>query len=207
MVMKRCSLVALSLLGALLLAGISAAVAAEDDDDNILLPTDVLVVEGEGEESINDNGRRPWECCDNVERSPVRIQPPRFRCNDFVDRCAAACQQCDPVPSPIPRRRFVCRDWYVGSNPGPRCSRKHCSGEDDDELTGSSEAAPSPGKRRPWECCDTAVCTRSRPPTCSCTDTVAKCGSGCVQCKQVSSRPSRFRCLDSYHGSPGPKCH
>uniref|UniRef100_A0A0D9UWC1 Bowman-Birk serine protease inhibitors family domain-containing protein n=1 Tax=Leersia perrieri TaxID=77586 RepID=A0A0D9UWC1_9ORYZ len=120
-------LVMLSLLGALLFAGFSAAAVA---NDNIVLPTDI----GDDNEA---NAVWPWgKCCDNIEKSPLRSLPPRYKCNDRVRQCAPTCSHCLAVPTPSPLQHlFVCLDWFVGFNPGPKCStgninggEKHCSG-------------------------------------------------------------------------------
>uniref|UniRef100_A0A0D9UWC0 Bowman-Birk serine protease inhibitors family domain-containing protein n=1 Tax=Leersia perrieri TaxID=77586 RepID=A0A0D9UWC0_9ORYZ len=198
------NLATLSFLGALLFAGISAIAAA---DDNIVLPTDIVV-------EVDDNEANtvwPWgKCCNDIEKSPLRSLPPRYRCNDRHRLCPPTCSHCEERPIVFPNQpRFVCTDWFIGFNPGPKCSsssingggEKHCSGDENEQVMTEEES------KRPWDCCDMTVCTRSSPPTCRCVDTVAKCGSACVQCEKVSSRPARFRCLDRYHGFPGPKCH
>lgn len=175
--MKSGSLLTLTL-GALLLAGIPISSAAVTPNSNIRLPTDG------GDEWPSP----PWDCCDKLKQSPLRIWPPKYKCLDEVDHCAAACEDCKRADG----GGYVCRDWYWGVNPGPKCTGG-----------GGEEAVRS----RPWKCCDDAVCTRSMPPTCSCQDKVKSCSGGCGKCVQVESQPPRFRCLDRYHGFPGPKCH
>uniref|UniRef100_A0A0D9UWB9 Bowman-Birk serine protease inhibitors family domain-containing protein n=1 Tax=Leersia perrieri TaxID=77586 RepID=A0A0D9UWB9_9ORYZ len=171
----------------LLLAGIAADVA---DSNNIRLPS-----AGAG----NDWPSPPWDCCDNLKQSPIRIFPPKYQCLDEVSHCAAACKDCKKVPS---SGRFVCRDMYWGLSPGSKCTT-HADSDDGLSVAddGSSVAAT-----RPWNCCDLTKCTRSWPPTCSCLDKVSSCSAQCQTCEQVESRPPRFRCLDRYHGFPGPKC-
>uniref|UniRef100_A0A0E0BWE9 Bowman-Birk serine protease inhibitors family domain-containing protein n=1 Tax=Oryza meridionalis TaxID=40149 RepID=A0A0E0BWE9_9ORYZ len=182
--MKSGNLLTLTL-GALLLAGIPISSAAVTTNSNIRLPTDA----GAGDEWPSP----PWECCDKLKQSPLRIWPPKYKCMDEVDHCAAACEDCKRVDG-----GYVCQDWYWGVNPGPKCT-----GGDGDGDGEGLEAVRS----RPWKCCDDAVCTRSMPPTCSCQDKVRSCSGGCGKCVQVESQPPRFRCLDRYHGFPGPKCH
>uniref|UniRef100_A0A0E0JDH9 Bowman-Birk serine protease inhibitors family domain-containing protein n=1 Tax=Oryza punctata TaxID=4537 RepID=A0A0E0JDH9_ORYPU len=156
-----------------LLAGI---VTATTTDSNIRLPSNAGETDGKQVKS------RPWECCDNIEKSMFLIYPPRWRCNDEVKQCAAACENClQLVPG---EDVFVCDDWYPTTNPGPVCTP------------------------RPWgDCCDKAFCTRSLPPICHCMDKVESCAAACKECDMVeSSEPPRFICRDHFTGEPGPKC-
>lgn len=65
-------------------------------------------------------------------------------------------------------------------------------------------------EKRPWKCCDVAVCTRSWPPICRCVDKVEHCSDACKQCEDVDDTDqasSGRTCKDWYRGQPGPKCH
>ncbi|KAG8046176.1 hypothetical protein GUJ93_ZPchr0008g13371 [Zizania palustris] len=130
------------------------------------------------------NKNKPWKCCDDLVKSPAKIFPPLWHCNDEVSKCDANCTECVARPGDLPRQVFVCNDWYWGVNPGPIC------------------------KARPWgKCCDNTVCTKSLPPICSCTDEVRKCAATCKRCQRVaSSDPPRYVCMDQYTGNPGRKC-
>ncbi|XP_044346844.1 Bowman-Birk type trypsin inhibitor isoform X1 [Triticum aestivum] len=70
----------------------------------------------------------------------------------------------------------------------------------------AEEAAMAAAKKRPWKCCDQAVCTRSIPPICSCMDQVFDCPSTCKSCGPSMADPSRHVCQDRYVGDPGPIC-
>uniref|UniRef100_A0A453DST5 Bowman-Birk serine protease inhibitors family domain-containing protein n=2 Tax=Aegilops tauschii subsp. strangulata TaxID=200361 RepID=A0A453DST5_AEGTS len=70
---------------------------------------------------------------------------------------------------------------------------------------GQDEAAMA-AKKRPWKCCDQAVCTRSIPPICRCMDQVFECPSTCKACGPSVGDPSRHVCQDQYVGDPGPIC-
>ncbi|KAI5004160.1 hypothetical protein ZWY2020_031403 [Hordeum vulgare] len=67
-------------------------------------------------------------------------------------------------------------------------------------------AAMAAGKKRPWKCCDQAVCTRSIPPICTCMDQVFECPKTCKSCGPSMGDPSRRICQDQYVGDPGPIC-
>ncbi|CAL5031396.1 unnamed protein product [Urochloa decumbens] len=121
---------------------------------------------------------RPWECCDFVVRDPD-FRPPRWQCNDLVKECSHNCRKCEESPA---GDGFVCRDWIVSLLEPPVCTP------------------------RPWDCCDAAVCTRSYIPICWCTDKVDKCPSNCKKCERVKWGTPGYRCLDQFHGYPGPKC-
>ncbi|KAF0918407.1 hypothetical protein E2562_023561 [Oryza meyeriana var. granulata] len=115
--MERANILLMVSLGALLLAGISSSAIAGDvaaGNSNIRLPSDGGNVWP---------AAPPWECCDNLKQSPLRIWPPRFQCLDEVDRCAAACERCKKVDgssSDDTTPRYVCQDWYRGLNPGSK---------------------------------------------------------------------------------------
>ncbi|MGG6583102.1 UNVERIFIED_CONTAM: hypothetical protein C3P00_19175 [Clostridioides difficile] len=126
-------------------------------------------------------GGRPWECCDWVTRDPM-FRPSRWRCNDVVDKCSADCHDCEAAGGDGDGDGFVCRDWIVSLLEPPVCTP------------------------RPWDCCDLAICTRSYIPFCWCGDKVESCPSNCKECELVESDPPRYRCLDRFHGYPGPKC-
>ncbi|KAM3346160.1 hypothetical protein ACQJBY_020604 [Aegilops geniculata] len=70
----------------------------------------------------------------------------------------------------------------------------------------ADEAAIAAAKKRPWKCCDQAVCTRSIPPICRCMDQVFECPSTCKACGPSMGDPSRRVCQDQYVGDPGPIC-
>ncbi|OEL38270.1 Bowman-Birk type bran trypsin inhibitor [Dichanthelium oligosanthes] len=123
-------------------------------------------------------GGRPWECCDIIVRDPI-FRPPRWQCNDVVAECSANCHQCEEAPG---GGGYICRDWITSLFEPPVCTP------------------------RPWDCCDNAVCTRQYIPYCQCADKVESCPSNCKECGQVESDPPRYRCLDQFHGYPGPKC-
>uniref|UniRef100_A0A0D9Y2M7 Bowman-Birk serine protease inhibitors family domain-containing protein n=1 Tax=Oryza glumipatula TaxID=40148 RepID=A0A0D9Y2M7_9ORYZ len=116
--------------------------------------------------------------------SVLKIYPPRWRCNDDVKQCAAACENCLRLVPGGEEDVFVCDDWYPTTDPGPVCTP------------------------RPWgDCCDKAFCTRSLPPICQCADEVASCAAACKECDMVeSSAPPRFIFRDHFTGEPGPKC-
>ncbi|KAL5219937.1 hypothetical protein ABZP36_024650 [Zizania latifolia] len=170
--MKMKSSMAASIVLFFLLAGALA------DSDSIRLPSD-----GETDIPRRPGPAKPWECCDNIEMSPLRIFPPLYRCNDEVKQCAAACEECVEAPGDFPRA-FVCRDWYSTTDPGPFCTE------------------------RPWgKCCDKAICTKSLPPICHCADEVEHCAAACKQCDRVeSSEPPHYVCRDQFVGQPGPSC-
>ncbi|RLM74540.1 Bowman-Birk type bran trypsin inhibitor-like [Panicum miliaceum] len=121
---------------------------------------------------------RPWECCDFIVRDPD-FRPPRWQCNDVAAECPAACRRCEEAPG---GGGYVCRDWVVSLLEPPVCTP------------------------RPWDCCGAAVCTRAYVPYCRCADEVEACPSNCSECEQVEADPQRYRCLDQFHGYPGPKC-
>nr|P07679.1 RecName: Full=Bowman-Birk type trypsin inhibitor TI1 [Coix lacryma-jobi] len=60
-------------------------------------------------------------------------------------------------------------------------------------------------EKRPWECCDIAMCTRSIPPICRCVDKVDRCSDACKDCEETED--NRHVCFDTYIGDPGPTCH
>ncbi|XP_039773254.1 Bowman-Birk type bran trypsin inhibitor-like [Panicum virgatum] len=124
-------------------------------------------------------GDRPWECCDFVVRDPD-FRPPRWQCNDVSAECPAACSRCEAAPGD--GGGYVCRDWVVSLLEPPVCTP------------------------RPWDCCDAAVCTRAYIPDCRCADEVEACPSNCSECELAGADPPRYRCLDLFHGYPGPKC-
>uniref|UniRef100_A0ACD5VII4 Uncharacterized protein n=1 Tax=Avena sativa TaxID=4498 RepID=A0ACD5VII4_AVESA len=107
----------------------------------------------------------------------TKSNPPICHCEDEVEQCAPTCKSCEPSTSDPPR--FVCNDQYIG-DPGPIC--------------------------RPWDCCDSAPCTKSIPPMCRCTDEVEKCAATCKSCVPAASDPSLRVCKDIYRGYPGPRC-
>ncbi|KAL6847829.1 hypothetical protein ACP4OV_021957 [Aristida adscensionis] len=79
-----------------------------------------------------------------------------------------------------------------------------------DLLTAMRAAAAAHGgdeEKRPWTCCDLALCTKSFPPTCRCLDKVDRCSGACKQCEQADDDGSRYTCADWFHGDPGPMCH
>ncbi|CAD6260530.1 unnamed protein product [Miscanthus lutarioriparius] len=119
-----------------------------------------------------------WECCDWVTQDPT-FRPPKWRCNDVVDKCSADCLECEASAA---GDGFVCRDWIISLLEPPVCTP------------------------RPWGCCDLAACTRDYIPYCRCSDKVESCPSNCKECELVESDPPRYRCLDVFHGYPGPKC-
>ncbi|CAN6239887.1 unnamed protein product [Urochloa humidicola] len=125
---------------------------------------------------------RAWECCDFAVRDPV-FRPPRWQCNDVVKECSTNCRECEKLPA---GDGYVCHDWIVSLLEPPVCTP------------------------RPWNCCDAAVCVSWDDiiPTCWCADEVKACPSNCKECELVeSSCPRRYyRCLDRFHGYPGPKC-
>ncbi|ONM16714.1 Bowman-Birk type bran trypsin inhibitor [Zea mays] len=122
---------------------------------------------------------RPWECCDYVTKDPIISRPPRWRCNDVVDKCSADCQECEES---LAGDGFVCDDWIFSLLEPPVCTP------------------------RPWDCCDFAVCTREYIPNCRCGDVGESCPSNCKVCEFVESDPPGYRCLDVFHGYPGPRC-
>ncbi|TKW05009.1 hypothetical protein SEVIR_7G147700v4 [Setaria viridis] len=123
---------------------------------------------------------RPWECCDYVVRDP-NFRPGRWQCNDVADACSPNCHECEA--SPAGDGGYVCRDWIVSLLEPPVCTP------------------------RPWDCCDVAVCTRAYIPYCWCADKVEACPGNCKECELVESDPApRYRCVDQFHGYPGPKC-
>ncbi|KAF0918385.1 hypothetical protein E2562_023546 [Oryza meyeriana var. granulata] len=176
--MKMKTAMAASILLFFLLASLAAATrhTVSDTTNNIRLPSDVGGAQPEA--------ARPWDCCDNLERSLITIFPPFYRCNDEVEQCAAACQECVEAPGDFPRGVYVCNDWYQTADPGPFCTE------------------------RPWgDCCDTALCTKTDPPTCRCADEVEACAAACKECEMVeSSEPPRYVCQDRFTGQPGPSC-
>uniref|UniRef100_A0ACD5TQB9 Uncharacterized protein n=1 Tax=Avena sativa TaxID=4498 RepID=A0ACD5TQB9_AVESA len=107
----------------------------------------------------------------------TKSNPPICRCTDEVEQCAASCKSCEPSTSDP--SLFVCNDQYIG-DPGPIC--------------------------RPWQCCDSAPCTKSIPPMCRCTDEVERCAATCKSCVPAASDPSLRVCKDIYVGYPGPRC-
>ncbi|CAN6235400.1 unnamed protein product [Urochloa humidicola] len=123
-------------------------------------------------------GGRPWECCDFVVKDPT-FRPGRWQCNDVVKECSPNCRDCEESPA---GNGYVCRDWIVSLFEPPVCTP------------------------RPWDCCDVAICTRQYIPYCYCADKVEACPSNCKKCELVESDPPRYRCLDQFHGYPGPKC-
>jgi hypothetical protein len=40
-------------------------------------------------------------------------------------------------------------------------------------------------EKRPWECCDLTICTRSYPPICQCLDEVERCSHACKDCVET----------------------
>ncbi|BAS70162.1 Bowman-Birk type bran trypsin inhibitor-like [Oryza sativa Japonica Group] len=167
----------------LLLAGLTAAALGTADDDTttntIRLPTDG------GSAQQAPTKKKPWKCCDNIERLPTKTNPPQWRCNDELEpsKCVAQCEVCQEAPGPFPGP-LICSDVYWGADPGPFCTP------------------------RPWgDCCTNTTCTRSIPPICRCNDKVKKCAAACKDCKRVkSSKPPRYVCQDQFTGQPGPKC-
>jgi len=152
-------------------AAAAAARPSHTDTDAIRLPSSAAA-------------GQPWECCDWVTQDPTPIRPPRWRCNDVVDKCSADCQQCE-ASAAGDGAGFVCRDWIFSLLEPPVCTP------------------------RPWDCCDLAACTRDYIPYCRCSDKVESCPSNCKECELVEetdSDPPRYRCLDVFHGYPGPKC-
>ncbi|CAN6228577.1 unnamed protein product [Urochloa humidicola] len=122
---------------------------------------------------------RPRKCCDFVVRDPL-FRPPRWQCNDVAAECSPHCRKCEESPA---GDGYVCRDWIVSLFEPPVCTP------------------------RPWDCCDADVCTSwDNIPTCRCDDDVAACPSNCKDCGLVQWHPPRYRCLDQFHGYPGPKC-
>ncbi|KQK02509.1 hypothetical protein BRADI_2g01910v3 [Brachypodium distachyon] len=59
---------------------------------------------------------------------------------------------------------------------------------------------------RPWDCCDTTLCTKSFPPICRCLDVVPRCAAACESCDPSESDPSGCVCNDWHRGDPGPRC-
>ncbi|KAL5228904.1 hypothetical protein ABZP36_017169 [Zizania latifolia] len=37
---------------------------------------------------------KPWKCCDDLVKSPAKISPPLWHCNDEVKQCDASCKEC-----------------------------------------------------------------------------------------------------------------
>ncbi|KAM3198154.1 hypothetical protein ACQJBY_073335 [Aegilops geniculata] len=107
----------------------------------------------------------------------TRSIPPICTCVDEAFECASTCKAC--VPSTRNPSLKVCQDQYVG-DPGPIC--------------------------RPWECCDSAACTKTDPPTCRCGDEVEQCAPTCKTCKPSTSDPSLNVCMDAYTGAIPPTC-
>jgi hypothetical protein len=160
--------VALLVVGATATATAAAARPSHTDTEAIRLPSSTAA-------------GQPWECCDWVTQDPT-FRPPKWRCNDVVDKCSADCQQCEASAA---GDGFVCRDWIFSLFEPPVCTP------------------------RPWDCCDLAACTRDYIPYCRCADEVESCPSNCKECELVESEesdPPRYRCLDVFHGYPGPKC-
>ncbi|VAH55304.1 unnamed protein product [Triticum turgidum subsp. durum] len=60
--------------------------------------------------------------------------------------------------------------------------------------------------KRPWKCCDRALCTRSLPPICTCMDELFECPSTCKACGPSIDGLSRHVCQDQHVGDPGPIC-
>ncbi|XP_006643706.2 Bowman-Birk type bran trypsin inhibitor-like [Oryza brachyantha] len=153
-----------------------AGAAGEASSDDIRLS---------GDGGAAEQQARPWKCCDNIEKLPEKIFPPRWRCNDELEasQCVDACAVCREAPGPFPGP-LICDDVYWGVDPGPLCTE------------------------RPWgSCCDRAFCTKTNPPTCRCADEVASCAAACKDCQPVeSSEPPRYVCQDQFTGQPGPSC-
>uniref|UniRef100_A0A0E0JDI7 Bowman-Birk serine protease inhibitors family domain-containing protein n=1 Tax=Oryza punctata TaxID=4537 RepID=A0A0E0JDI7_ORYPU len=177
--MKMKTAMATSTLLFLLLAGLTAAAhgTADGTTTTIRLPTD-------GAQQAPTT-KRPWKCCDNIERLPTKPDPPQWRCNDELEpsQCVAQCEVCQEAPGPFPGP-LICSDVYWGADPGPFCTP------------------------RPWgDCCDRAFCTRTYIPTCHCVDEVKSCAAACKDCQPVeSSEPPRYVCQDLFTGQPGPLC-
>lgn len=75
----------------------------------------------------------------------------------------------------------------------------------DDLFTEMTRAAQDgEEKKRPWKCCDHAVCALSLPPKCRCLDKVDRCSNACEKCEETED--SRYTCADVYHDIPGPVC-
>ncbi|KAJ1253520.1 hypothetical protein BS78_K101600 [Paspalum vaginatum] len=124
---------------------------------------------------------QPWECCDWVIRDP-NMRPTRWQCNDVVAKCSAGCRDCVELQGGV---GYICRDWVTSLWQPPVCTP------------------------RPWDCCDVAICNRKLIPDCVCADVVETCPSNCQKCALVESEDGgapHYRCLDSFHGYPGPKC-
>jgi len=204
-------LLMLSLQAGLLVAAGRLTAAVADGVDVILLPSD-----GEGLADGALAATRPWKCCDRTVCT--RSFPPTCRCLDTVKHCAGACKECEASKSDPSRR--VCHDQYHG-DPGPRCTKD--GGGDDDVPDGVADhqvmaaAVTEAGKKkgdgeekskRPWKCCDLALCTRSIPPICFCRDKVERCAGACKQCVEEESADTsrRYMCMDAYRGDPGPRC-
>uniref|UniRef100_A0A453DST4 Bowman-Birk serine protease inhibitors family domain-containing protein n=1 Tax=Aegilops tauschii subsp. strangulata TaxID=200361 RepID=A0A453DST4_AEGTS len=107
----------------------------------------------------------------------TRSIPPICTCMDEAFECASTCKAC--VPSTRNPSLQVCQDQFVG-DPGPIC--------------------------RPWECCDSAACTKTDPPTCRCGDEVEQCAPTCKTCEPSTSDPSLNVCKDAYTGAIPPTC-
>ncbi|MCQ8206017.1 hypothetical protein NP569_27440, partial [Vibrio parahaemolyticus] len=67
--------------------------------------------------------KKPWKCCDNIERLPTKTNPPQWRCNDELEpsKCVAQCEVCQEAPGPFPGP-LICSDVYWGADPGPFCT-------------------------------------------------------------------------------------
>ncbi|RCV24466.1 hypothetical protein SEVIR_5G085000v4 [Setaria viridis] len=196
----------LSLEAAVLLlvaAGVPAA-ALRDDMDAIRVPTHVRgvadLVTAVARATKGDDEKRPWKCCDLA--MCMRSWPPICRCLDEVERCSGACRNCEETGD----SRRTCVDWYKGQ-PGPQCHHKDAA---ERQAAAAADAEKKGGdEKRPWKCCSLPICTRSQPPICHCWDEVKRCSSACVHCEVVegsSGGPRRYRCLDTHHGDPGPRC-
>lgn len=173
-----------------LLAGLAAAAHGSTEDDTTTT-TNTIRLPSDGGTLAATRRTRPWKCCDNIEQLPVRTNPPQWRCNDELEpgQCFRQCEACrDPPGRPFPGRPLICDDVFWGDDPGTSCA---------------------PSSEWPWgPCCDLAICTKSIPPICHCSDEVESCAAACGQCEMVDSWSWRplFVCRDSFTGEPGPRC-
>ncbi|KAM0849783.1 hypothetical protein ACQ4PT_053513 [Festuca glaucescens] len=101
-----------------LVAGQVMAVAATDAVDEKKGGQEEATAARENAGGFLNEEERPWPCCN--ETLCTKSYPPTCHCLDVVDRCAGACQLCEP--SAMNPFRHVCNDEYHGL-PGPTCSK------------------------------------------------------------------------------------
>ncbi|EAZ10360.1 hypothetical protein OsJ_00196 [Oryza sativa Japonica Group] len=123
---------------------------------------------------------KPWDCCDDIEMSPLKIFPPLYRCND---------EACREAPGPFPGP-LICDDVYWGADPGPFCTPRPW-GDCCDNTTCTKSIPPICSCGDKVAACDGAckdcqpVASSSEPPRFVCKDQfTGQPGPKCTPCTQ-----------------------